>query len=67
MIRVTDLMARWASKDPPAFSTWLPDYTVDQRGKVPEWVKADLRVGVDLRLVSQALFDTIRDLEEANG
>jgi len=54
-------------KDAPAFKTWMPEYAIDERGKIPDWVWTDFRTGVALRLASQGLHDALMDLEADDG
>lgn len=64
MMQATDLMARWAMGDKaPPFSSWLPTFARDAESGVPAWVREDLKVGVDLRLASQELFDAVQELD----
>lgn len=62
-----DFLGQWAGmKSPPKIGEWLPTYARMKRG-VPQWVRDDMRVGVDLRLASQELYDALSDLEGNDG
>jgi len=63
--QLTDLVGKFLLKDKaPPWRDWLPPYArTDQTHPVPQWVLNDLQVGMGLGLVSQELYDTVKQLD----
>ena len=62
--QLTDLVARGLmGKDAPEWRSWLPGFAqTEGTHPVPQWVRDDAALGVRLRVVSQELFDTYKQL-----
>lgn len=64
LAQLTDLVGKFLMKDrAPEWRDWLPAYArTEATHPVPQEVMTDLRVGVALGLVSQELFDAVKQL-----
>ncbi|HET9026099.1 MAG TPA: hypothetical protein VFN07_01035 [Trueperaceae bacterium] len=66
LAQLTDLVARaiWPKdREPLPWQDWLPPYARDEHSHpVPAWVRRDLKVGLRLGLISQDLYDTVKQL-----
>jgi hypothetical protein len=62
--QLTDLVARGLmGKDAPEWRSWLPSFAqTEGTHPVPQWVREDMALGMRLRVVSQDLFDTYKQL-----